>query len=92
MMHPKLIATYDEATVSAVRAMFDYSANEGQQKTFLDWLMFNVCKVNQTTYQPGDTHATAYAEGARSVALQVAFLREKKALDLLKAKTETRQK
>lgn len=74
-------APYSEAILYAARAMKDGKANEGQQKAFLEWLMFGACRIRDVSYQPGDQLASAFAEGRRFVGLQVGALMDPAAVN-----------
>lgn len=58
--------------VFALRALRDGKANEGQQKSALDWILFEACGIRNVSYQPGDNSATAFAEGRRFSGLIIA--------------------
>lgn len=83
-------AAYDEAVLYAARAMFEGVANEGQQKHFMQWLLFNACHIGQVSMNAND-RVTAFLEGQRSVGVQIAKLREPEALELIKPKRGKRQ-
>lgn len=75
-------AAYDKDVLYAARAMFDGKANEGQQKRFLDWLLFNACHIGKSSMQDSPVDM-AWLEGQRSIALQINWLREPGALSLI---------
>lgn len=66
--HP---APYDEFVAASVRSLFEGKASEGQQKRFVDWLLFEVCGVRDLSFRPDSERDTSFAEGKRFVGLQV---------------------
>lgn len=65
---------YDEKVVYAVRALASGVANEGQQRTAFDYLMFLTGASEEfadLSYRPGDNAATSFAEGKRWVGLML---------------------
>ena len=56
---------YTEAEIQAVRAWQRGEADARQQRLSFDCLL-RIFGTHDTSYRPGDTHATAYAEGRRS--------------------------
>lgn len=81
---------YDEAVLYATRALFEGVANDGQQKRFMEWLLFNLCEIGQDDMHIND-RLHAYRTGRRSVGIQVAKLRTPEALELIKPKRGKRQ-
>ena len=55
---------YTEAEVQSIRACWRGEANERQQKMTIECLL-RVFGTHDTSYRPGDPHATAFAEGKR---------------------------
>ena len=55
---------YTEAEVQAVRALYRGEADGRQQKMALEY-MLRAFGTHDTSYRPGDAHATAFAEGRR---------------------------
>lgn len=89
-----LPAAYDEEILMSVRALLDGKANEGQQKTAMNWIIFNVCHIGLLSFSETDRE-TAFLDGQRSVGLQIVKLREPEALKRLKdikAKRDLRSK
>lgn len=75
-------AAYDKDILNAARALFDGKANEGQQKRFLEWLLFNACHIGKSSMQDNPVDM-AWLEGQRSIALQINWLRDPGALALI---------
>lgn len=75
-------AAYDKGILHAVRALFEGTANEGQQKRFIEWLFVEVCHANMSSVRT-DPILMAFLEGQRSVGLQIANLRKPEALNPL---------
>jgi len=69
--HP---APYDEFDVGSVRALFNATADERQQKRAIDWILFKLCRIGDLTYRPDSTRDTDFAEGMRFVGLQIVKL------------------
>jgi hypothetical protein len=61
----------DKKTILAVKSVFSGTANEGQQKLFLEFLMHDVCKVYDNNYHSGKPDDTAFALGKKFVGLQI---------------------
>ncbi len=80
-MKPHERAPYGEAIVYAARAMKDGIANEGQQKAFLEWLLFGACQISALEYTPDGERASAVMSGRRLVGIQIARLFEPEALN-----------
>jgi len=57
--------------MDAFKALEAGNANEFQQKAALDWLLREVCHTYDLSYRPGDSLATMFAEGRRSVGLEI---------------------
>lgn len=81
---------YDEAVLYAARALFDGVANEGQQKHFMEWLLFNACHIGQPDMHEND-RIHAFLSGQRSVGVQIAKLRLPEALKMIERKRGKRQ-
>jgi hypothetical protein len=64
---------YDIAEVAAFQALARGIATGHQQQTAIQWLLYASGK-NGLSYAPGDTHATAFAEGRRALGLQIDLL------------------
>lgn len=58
--------------VMAVKALRDGKASEGQQKSALEWILVEVCRIQEPSYVPGDANATMFAEGRRFAGLAIA--------------------
>ena len=55
---------YTERELQALRALSRGTATESQQQTALEY-MVRAFGTHDASYRPGDTHATAFAEGKR---------------------------
>lgn len=69
-------AKYEPADVAAIQALYEGSANREQQKRALTWLINTACATYDMSYRTGAAGAmdTAFAEGRRSVGLQLVKL------------------
>lgn len=70
-MEPHLTSKADPYIMDAFKALEAGNANDIQQKQALDWLIHHICLTYDMSYRPGDTHATAFAEGKRAVGLEI---------------------
>jgi hypothetical protein len=68
--HPAL---YDESITGAIKALASGTANDGQQRKALDWIVHTLCGTYDLSYRPGDAgeRDTAFAEGKRHVGMQI---------------------
>ena len=64
---------YTEAEVQAIRAIYRGEADARQQRLALDCLL-RIYGTHDMSYRPGDTHATAFAEGMRSAGTTLIWL------------------
>lgn len=74
---PWLPAPYDAKTVSAIKALANGEANDGQQKIALNWIINAVCGAYDVSFRDdrdGGDRATSFAEGKRSAGLQIVKL------------------
>lgn len=65
---------YDDATIAAIRAVKDGTANAGQQKRAWDWIVYHAAAYNELSFQPedrGGERATVFMEGRRFVGSQM---------------------
>lgn len=53
------------------KALESGTASDDQQKLALKYLLTEICRAYDLSYIPGDTHATAFAEGKRAVGLEI---------------------
>ena len=62
-------ATYDEHDISSVKALAAGTANEGQQKRALHWIINNAARTEEQSFYAGEggDRITAFVEGKRSV-------------------------
>lgn len=67
-------ADYSKAEIIAVQALATGTANEGQQKLALDWIVTKVCKTYDLSFHPDSEHGTSFAEGKRHAGLQIVKL------------------
>jgi hypothetical protein len=73
---PWLPPDYDEKVVYAVRALFKGNANDAQQRTAVEWLMYVTGASEEyadLSFRPGvdGQRSTDFAEGKRFVGLQI---------------------
>lgn len=68
-------AAYEPADAAAIQALYNGVANHAQQKRALTWLI-TACGTYDMSYRPGQDgdRDTAFAEGRRSVGLQLVKL------------------
>lgn len=74
----------------ALKAFGDGVANEGQQKTALDFILFEACGIRNPSFAPGDPHLTDFNEGRRFAGLIIAGAMQATPATPV-AKTKTRQ-
>lgn len=87
------IAPYDRSVLAAIRALFDGTANEGQQTRAMEWMILNLCHVGQTSFNVESDRLSAFREGERNIGLQLARIREPEGLKQLEAwEAETKQR
>ena len=70
-------APYEPLHAAAVQAMAQGRATTGQQKALLDWIIVDLCRTYDMSYRPGAEEGrrdTDFAEGRRSVGLQLVML------------------
>lgn len=58
--------------VFALKALESGLANEGQQKTALDFILFEACGIRNPSFVPGDSNFTSFNEGRRFAGLIIA--------------------
>jgi hypothetical protein len=68
-----LPAPYSNAEAYAIKAVASGTANAGQQKIAIDWII-RMAGTYDVTFQPDSERITAYAEGKRAVGLQIVKL------------------
>jgi hypothetical protein len=78
-------APYDKDVLLAIRACIAGKANEGQQKTAMDWIITRASNHYDLSYRKGDSHATAFAEGRRFVGAQIVKMTRPETLQALEA-------
>lgn len=66
------------------------NANEFQQKSALKWLINDVCHTYDMSYWPGDSLATAFAEGRRAVGLEVVVMLKINTTEVRRRENETK--
>jgi hypothetical protein len=64
---------YTEAEIQSLRALFRGEADPRQQRLALDYIM-RAAGTHDTSYRPGDPHATAFAEGKRWVGTTIVWM------------------
>lgn len=65
---------YETADITALQALAEGKANEGQQQRALKWIVHTVAGTYELSYRSdrdGGERETAFAEGRRFVGLQV---------------------
>lgn len=73
MANPAALPVLTKSVVAALKALSEGKANEGQQKTALDWLLFEASGIRNVSYEDGEKPlATAFREGRRFVGLMIA--------------------
>ncbi len=70
---PTAAPDYTEAEIQAIRAVYRVDCTQAQAKLALDFIMRS-CGTHDRSFRPGDTHLTAYAEGKRSVGLNLVWM------------------
>ena len=71
---PWLPAEYDEPTVYAIKALAAGTANDGQQKMALDWIIRTACGTYDQTFFVDSERNSSFAQGKRHVGLQLVKL------------------
>jgi hypothetical protein len=61
--------SYPEAM--AIKAMATGTANEGQQKLFMTWMMSRAANVLSVAFDPDNDRASAFESGRRYVGLKI---------------------
>lgn len=64
---------YTEFEVQALRALFAGNASERQQVAILPYIL-RAAGTHDLSYRPGDSHATAFAEGKRFVGTTLVWM------------------
>jgi len=67
-------ADYDKQVIIAVQALNTGTANEGQQRLALDWIITKASRTYDLSFHPDSERGSAFAEGRRSVGLQIVKL------------------
>lgn len=62
---------YEIADIGAIKALATGTANEGQQKRALRWIIEVACGTYDLSYRPASDRETVFAEGRRFVGLQL---------------------
>lgn len=87
------VAPYDRSVLVAIRALFDGTANEGQQKRAMEWIILNLCHVGQISFSADNDRLSAFRDGERHIGIQLARIREPEGLKQLEAwEAETKRK
>lgn len=85
-------AAYDEATLNAFRALKDGKANDGQQKAAIEFVLFNLCRIRDVSFDTDNQRLSDFNEGRRFVGLQIAGMFDPKATEhTIEAKSKKRQ-
>lgn len=73
MKKPQLFPAFELLDALAIKAVSEGEADEVAQKRALDWIVKGIARVRDLSYDPESSHATAFAEGRRSVGLEIAL-------------------
>jgi len=60
-----------KGVVQAFKALHQGSADRVQQQLLIDFMLTDLCKTYDLSYQPDSDRDTAFAEGRRFVGLQI---------------------
>lgn len=73
---PYAPAPYEPEDAAAFQALQKGIANGAQQQRAIKWLIYSACRTYDLSYRPGEEgrRDTDFAEGVRSVGLQIVFL------------------
>jgi hypothetical protein len=80
-------ASFDVADVAALQAVYHGRASEDQQRRAMQWVIKGAANVQGVSFRPGDSHASAFMEGRRFVAVQILALIELSTEELKKRTT-----
>lgn len=64
---------YTEFEVQSIRALYEGKASERQQLAILPYIL-RAAGTHDLSYRPGDSHATAFAEGKRFVGTTLVWM------------------
>ena len=67
-------AEWSEHDAYAIKALVTGTANEGQQKRAINWIISAAAKTYDVSFSPVSDRETSFAEGRRFVGLQVVKL------------------
>lgn len=76
---------YDREILMATRAVWAGTANEGQQKRFMEWLVLNACHVGSLSFDEASDRLSNVREGERHIGIQLVRMREADGLKQLEA-------
>lgn len=85
-------AHYTMDVLTAIRACIAGSANEGQQKLAMDWIITKASNLYDMSYRPQDSGATSFHEGRRFVGSQIVKMLRPETLQALEASSRTKRK
>lgn len=71
---PWMPENYDPADAAAVQAVANGIADEVQQKRAMSWVVNNLCRTYDSTFFPESERNSVFADGKRSVGLQLVKL------------------
>lgn len=71
-----LFVSYEDADVMAVKALAAGTANEGQQRRALAFVVNRLARANELSFRPESQRESDFAEGRRFVGLQLRKLVE----------------
>ena len=68
---PIPLPEWSKQTAIAFQALAAGVANDGQQKTCIDWILYEAARIRDMTFNPDSARLSDFAEGRRFVGLQV---------------------
>lgn len=94
-MKPNTPATHDRNVVIAMRALADGTANAGQQKLALEWIVLKASAMEAISFRladEGGEAGTAFHEGRRFVGWQISRILTKEVFDEVTKANEAKPK
>jgi hypothetical protein len=79
------IQPFDEHDQRALKALWAGTATDAQQKIAIKWIIQKAARTFEISHQPDSQRASDFAEGRRSVGLQITALIEGPMIEKLKA-------
>ncbi len=80
------LPTIPKETAFALKALAAGTANEGQQKAALAFILFTACDIRSPSYTQSDAYHTAFNEGRRYAGLIIAGAVEAKPAEPIRGK------